>query len=147
VGCDQDLEGVRIAGEATSSVAFKALGVYDDPRELGCTDFDVVVSTEVLEHLFLPKELPRFAAAVLKQNGHLIVSTPYHGYLKNLVLSVFDKWDAHWSPMWDGGHIKFWSRKTLNSLITENGFEVTGFQGVGRIPYLWKAMILVAQKR
>jgi len=46
-----------------------------------------------------------------------------------------------------GGHIKFWSRKTITQLLSENGFEVTEFSGVGRFPYLWKSMVIVAIKK
>lgn len=83
----------------------------------------------------------------LKPNGLLVLSTPYHGYLKNLALSVLDAWDTHHTPLWHGGHIKFWSRRTLGQLLSENGFETIGFSGVGRLPYLWKSMILVARKK
>jgi hypothetical protein len=72
--------------------------------------------------------------------------TPYHGYLKNLALSVFDKWDFHHTPLWHGGHIKFWSKRTLTQLLTDSGFDVVEFHGVGRLPYLWKSMVLVATK-
>lgn len=105
-----------------------------------------MVSTEVIEHLFSPHLLPRFAAGVLKPGGWLVISTPYHGYLKNLALSLVDKWDDHHTPLWHGGHIKFWSRATLSRLLEENGFVVEGFSGVGRLPWLWKSMVLVARK-
>lgn len=75
-----------------------------------------------------------------------MITTPYHGYLKNLVLTTLNKWDAHHMPLWHGGHIKFWSRRTLAMLLAENGFRVIGFSGVGRVPYLWKSMVLLAQK-
>lgn len=74
-----------------------------------------------------------------------MISTPYHGYLKNLALSVFNKWDKHHTPLWHGGHVKFWSRKTLTQLLEANGFKVTEFHGAGRLPWLWKSMILVAK--
>jgi hypothetical protein len=48
--------------------------------------------------------------------------------------------------LWHGGHIKFWSRNTLSLLLQESGFEVVAFSGVGRFPYLWKSMVLVARK-
>jgi hypothetical protein len=75
-----------------------------------------------------------------------VVSTPYHGYLKNLVISLLDKWDSHHTALWHGGHIKFWSQSTLTQLFSENGFTVCGFFGVGRVPFLWKSMIIVGQK-
>ena len=147
VGCDPSEDGVAIARRAYPTIPFHALGVYDDPGVLGDEPFDVVVSTEVIEHLFLPRCLPRFASRVLRPDGHLIVSTPYHGYLKNLALAVCGKFDPHFTALWDGGHIKFWSRDTLSRLLSDEGFAVTRFVGAGRLPYLWKSMILIANKR
>lgn len=146
VGCDPSEEGVQLAAHTYPHLQFHVLGVYDDPVVLGSSGFDAVVSTEVVEHLFLPRSLPRFASQILRSKGHFILSTPYHGYLKNLALSLTDRWDRHFSPFWDGGHIKFWSRATLTQLLSEEGFAVTEFIGVGRLPYLWKSMILVGQK-
>lgn len=81
----------------------------------------------------------------MTDSGYLVISTPYHGYLKNLALSIFNKWDDHHTPLWHGGHIKFWSRIMLTQLLEENGFQVIAFHGVGRLPWLWKSMILVAK--
>ena len=74
-----------------------------------------------------------------------MISTPYHGYLKNLVMAATGKMDAHFTVLWDGGHIKFWSRKTLTQLLEEFGFEVIGFKGSGRFPYIWKSMFIRAR--
>lgn len=144
-GCDVDAGGIELARQAVKGVRFERLGMEDDPGVLGNREYDAVVSTEVVEHLYAPRSLPRFAARVLKPGGYLILTTPYHGYLKNLVLSLLNKWDGHHDPMWDGGHIKFWSRRTLTRLLSENGFDVLEFSGVGRVPYLWKSMVVVAK--
>ncbi len=147
-GLEYDREGCAIAQRAHPDIPFHNMSVEDDPAKLLALEapFDTVVSTEVIEHLFSPHFLPIFAAGVLKPGGHLVISTPYHGYLKNLALSVFDKWDFHHTALWHGGHVKFWSRKTLTQLLEANGFQVTGFTGVGRVPFLWKSMILIARK-
>lgn len=149
VGVEYDRGGAEIALRNNPSALVFNLGVQDDPAPILASQpdkFDVVVSTEVIEHLYTPALLPRFAARVLKPGGALIVSTPYHGYLKNLALSLADKWDDHHTPFWDGGHIKFWSRRTLSELLRREGFEVQAFHGVGRLPFLWKSMILVARR-
>jgi 2-polyprenyl-3-methyl-5-hydroxy-6-metoxy-1,4-benzoquinol methylase len=148
VGVEYDAKGVEMAKREYPSLRFYQLGVQDDPMELARLEkpFEAVVSTEVIEHLFSPHLLPRFAAKTLQSGGFIVVSTPYHGYLKNLALSLLGAWDKHHTAMWHGGHIKFWSRKTLSRLLVENGFEVQGFYGVGRLPFLWKSMILVAKK-
>lgn len=149
VGSEYDLKGVEIARENYPKIPFYNFGVQDDPAELLAREalFDVVVSTEVIEHLFSPHLLPLYAKEVLREGGYLVMSTPYHGYFKNLLLSLFNKWDFHHTALWHGGHVKFWSRRTLTQLLEENGFIVIGFFGVGRVSYLWKSMILLAQKK
>ena len=146
VGCDPSEDGIGFARRSYPKIRFHLVGVYDDPAVLNPDCFDVVVSTEVIEHIFLPRSLPRFASKVLRHGGHLILTTPYHGYIKNVAMAVTGKLDRHFTALWDGGHIKFWSRATLSRLLSEEGFSVTGFIGAGRIPYLWKSMILISQK-
>ena len=80
------------------------------------------------------------------RGGVAIVSTPYHGYLKNLALALMGKMDAHFTVLWDHGHIKFWSIPTLTTLLTEVGFCNIRFHRVGRIPTFAKSMIAVANK-
>lgn len=148
VGLEYDAGGVALARREHPSIPFYNYGIEADPALLLSNEelFDTVVSTEVIEHLYSPHMLPKYAAAVLKPGGLLIVSTPYHGYLKNLTLAMAGKWDRHLTALWHGGHIKFWSRTTLTKLLECNGFKVLEFHGAGRMPYLWKSMILVARK-
>ena len=148
IGVEYDKQGVEQSRAHCPSVNFYNLGVQDDPEVILRAEgayFDAVVSTEVVEHLFSPHLLPQFARGLLLVGGILIVSTPYHGFLKNLLLSLCNQWDSHHTPLWHGGHIKFWSRATLTLLLEQNDFKVVAFSGVGRLPWLWKSMILVAR--
>ena len=148
-GMEYDQQGYDIARQSYPAIEFFHGSVYEaneQIREAYPSGFDCVISTEVIEHLFSPQELPLFATQLLKPQGLLIISTPYHGYVKNCLISLLNGWDVHCSPLWEGGHIKFWSRKTLTKLLRNNGFCVMEFHGCGRVPYLWKSMILVAQK-
>lgn len=56
VGVEVDERGVQIAQAAHPSIPFYQYSVEEDPSDLMRTEkpFDVVVSTEVIEHLFLP---------------------------------------------------------------------------------------------
>ncbi|TVQ74972.1 MAG: hypothetical protein EA380_11850, partial [Phycisphaeraceae bacterium] len=45
-----------------------------------------------------------------------------------------------------GEHIKFWSRRTMATLLERNGFCVAGFLGAGRAAYLWKSMVIAADR-
>lgn len=107
---------------------------------------DGIVSLEVVEHLIDPKAFFAQSHRLLREEGRLIVSTPYHGYWKNLALVILGKWDRHHGVDWEGGHIKFFSWGSLSEMARNAGFRNLRFIGVGRIPYLWKSMILVAEK-
>ncbi|MEP7008246.1 MAG: methyltransferase domain-containing protein [Sphingomonas bacterium] len=141
-GIDGDEGGVQVARAMFPNVRFE-VGLFSDAPP---GRFDMVCSTEVIEHLYAPHELARYCYDALKPGGVLIISTPYHGYFKNLVLSLTGKWDSHFTAHWHGGHIKFWSRKTLSALLIEAGFRIEAFKGAGRFPFLWKSMILIARR-
>jgi 2-polyprenyl-6-hydroxyphenyl methylase/3-demethylubiquinone-9 3-methyltransferase len=107
---------------------------------------DIVISTEVIEHLYDPRGMLRNAFSVLEPGGVIILSTPYHGYLKNLLLALVGKMDQHFTVLWDHGHIKFWSKATLTKALEEAGFSEIRFEGAGRLPWLWKSMVLRGRK-
>lgn len=75
-----------------------------------------------------------------------MLSTPYHGYLKNLALALAGKWDDHLGPLWDGGHIKFFSKRTLRALLEEAGFQQIDLLRVGRVPALAKSLVAVVRR-
>ena len=147
VGIDLSRLGIEIARKTHPQGRFEVLPADDKLLEnLGEAPFDIVVSTEVVEHLYSPRDYARGCFKALKPGGRFICTTPYHGYLKNLALSLLGRWDTHANPLWDGGHIKLWSRRTLGRLLTESGFTKLQFRGVGRLPFLWMTMAVAADK-
>jgi len=145
-GTDASEKGIEIARKNHADHFFvQDLSVDTLPVELQKIPFDTVISTEVIEHLYNPEAFIGFCKNQLKPGGELIITTPYHGYLKNLTLGILNKWDSHLNPLWLGGHIKLWSRKTLTQALNNSGFEVISFVGCGRIPYFWKSMMIKAK--
>ncbi len=106
--------------------------------------FDLILCIEVIEHVYNPRGLLRQVHTLLRSKGRLLLTTPYHGYWKNLAIALLGRGDRHYNPLWDCGHIKFWSRRTLSAVLTETGYRDVQFYGAGRIPWLWKSMVLVA---
>ncbi len=146
-GIDLSVQGVELARETYPQGRFEVLPADDRLlANLQEEPFDLVVSTEVVEHLYAPRSYASGCFKALKPGGRFICSTPYHGYLKNLMLSLFGKWDFHADPLWDGGHIKLWSRVTLTKLLKEAGFQNIQFRGAGRLPFLWMTMVLSGDK-
>lgn len=146
-GMDASEEGIKIARTRYPNQFFvQNLSEKKLPTGLDNTVFSTLISTEVIEHLYDPKEFIAFCKHILSNQKHntLIISTPYHGYLKNLALAIFNQSDKHYNPLWSGGHIKFWSRKTLGNLLESFGFEIVEFKGCGRFPFFWKSMLIKA---
>lgn len=130
-GIDISDSGVQIANRSLPHLKIEVGSVNDD-LAAKYRRFPVVVSLEVVEHLFDP---PSFAKTLRPGPGGLaIVSTPYHGYWKNLAISLTGKFDSHFTASRIGGHIKFWSVHTLRTLLTEAGFTEIEFLRVCRIP-------------
>jgi len=144
-GVDTSTEGIRQARASYPTLTLFEGSAYDDLA--GCYGrFPVVLSLEVVEHVYAPRDYARTVFELLEPGGIAIISTPYHGYWKNLVMALSGKLDAHFTALWDHGHIKFWSIRTLGELLREAGFSDIRFERVGRIPPLAKSMIALAQR-
>jgi 2-polyprenyl-3-methyl-5-hydroxy-6-metoxy-1,4-benzoquinol methylase len=143
---EPDSRGFHFARSKAPAADVRQLAVGDGLPPDWKGRFDVAVCLEVVEHLYDPRQLPSAASQLLRNGGMIVVSTPYHGYLKNLAIALLGKWDFHHDPLWTGGHIKFWSRPKLERLFNEHGFRRVSFKGVGRIPWLWKSMVMAFVK-
>ena len=144
-GVDPALEGIAQANQSYPTLKLYLGSAYDDLATLYGT-FPLAISLEVVEHVYAPRDYASTLFSLIEPGGAVIVSTPYHSYLKNLVLAASGKLDAHFTVLWDHGHIKFWSIKTLTSLLAEAGFVDIRFERVGRVPLLAKSMIAIARK-
>jgi 2-polyprenyl-3-methyl-5-hydroxy-6-metoxy-1,4-benzoquinol methylase len=147
VGIDASRSGIEIAVRTFPGIRFEAFPVEGDLlARLNEPPFDAVVSTEVIEHVYAPIAFAKSCFDALRPGGIFVCSAPYHGYLKNISLAIANRFDSHWQPLQEGGHIKFFSRGTLSELLLRVGFELPQFRGAGRLPYLWKSMVIAARK-
>jgi len=145
IGIDISKSGVELANKTFPYLNLFQGNVYDDlAKKYG--QFPIVISLEVIEHCSYPMKFSKSFSDLIQTGGTGIISTPYHGYWKNLALSLTNKWDMHMDPFWDGGHIKLFSIRTMGKLLELTGFTDISFIRVGRIPPFAKSMIAIVKK-
>lgn len=145
VGVDPSTTGIRQARAAYPDVHYIQASAYAPlPDRLGT--FSIVVSLEVIEHLYDPVQYASTVFDLLAPAGTAILSTPYHGWCKNVLIAGLGRFDEHVEPLRVHGHIKFWSPETLTRLLEDTGFEVRDVEYAGRIRPVAKSMLVVASR-
>ncbi len=106
--------------------------------------FDVILCSEVIEHIKDPEKLIKQCYLKLKKGGTLIITTPNKNQLieklkLNKIINI-DKYRAYefyrlgkniTKEVWDEeGHISVMSNKELVSLLKRNNFKITKNEGV-----------------
>jgi 2-polyprenyl-3-methyl-5-hydroxy-6-metoxy-1,4-benzoquinol methylase len=132
-GFDISKSGINVSQHSFPDIKekFKVHNAYarELPHSFPLANYDLILSVEVIEHLYHPKAYVENINYWLKSRGYLIITTPYHGYLKNLVITALNKFDDHFNPISNGGHIKFFSRKTIYNVI-ENETPCSKLRGI-----------------
>jgi 2-polyprenyl-3-methyl-5-hydroxy-6-metoxy-1,4-benzoquinol methylase len=142
-GLDISSSAIEVATRAHPESTFTAHSLEDLPWPIEDGSVDVVVAFEVIEHLLRPRRLLEGAHAALRPGGHLAVTTPYHGLLKNLAVALL-AFERHFAV--EGDHIRFFTDRRLRRLLEETGFHLERVAHFGRCPGLWAGVFMWARK-
>jgi 2-polyprenyl-6-hydroxyphenyl methylase/3-demethylubiquinone-9 3-methyltransferase len=108
--------------------------------------FKFITSFEVIEHQYLPDDFLNKINQILDDDGIFLLSTPYNGYIKNLIISLLGKNDWHYNPLWRHGHIKFFSVNTLKNILEKCNFKIIKNKFSGRFYPISCSMIFLNKK-
>lgn len=143
VGVDVSESGIEVARNNHPEVDYRRLDLMqvlpDDLRG----QFDAVVAIDLLDHVLLPREVLRQALHALRPGGLLIVTIPYHGYLKNLGIALSARLEERLDPLKEHGRIRFFSRRTILALLLQCGLSNLELQMLGRVPVIARSMLVV----
>ena len=115
-----EVYGTEFSPRAVEICRKKGIKMYvgvlnaDDVEE---KDFDVIVSSETLEHINNPREEINNFYQLLRRGGLLYITTPnFNSYLRKLFKARYDiiKYPEH---------LSYYTKKTLDKLLTESGFR------------------------
>lgn len=99
--------------------------------------YDVIVMSNVLEHVRNPQEVLMDVQRLLSPKGQLWISCPNN---RSLLRSIFGRYWINWHVPF---HLTHFSSKTLHRMLSENGFEIT--KSKQRSPSLWLAHSVIAR--
>lgn len=141
-GIDISKNVIEFAAKKYPKAKFYA-GMIESLVEENRASYDAVFTSEVIEHLFDVGDYLLAINHLLKPGGTLIVTTPYHGLIKNFVVDLTN-YAMHYDPL--GQHIRFFDKKSLNRCLTLHAFSPEHWWGYGRPWPLYKSFFVVAKK-
>lgn len=148
LGIDLSNDGIKLAKKTAKNVKnLKFSNISPEKLIKKRIKFDVITAIEVIEHQYDPFKFMSDIEKLCKKKGYVLITTPYHGYVKNLVLSLLGLMDNHFTVLWPHGHIKFFSIKTLKKLISYYKFEIEEISFSGRFYPLSSSMIFLLKRK
>ncbi len=122
--------------EDVSLVHFSTCNI-NNKVEFPDNTFDAAISLAVVEHVFDPYFVVGEINRVLKPGGIFIVDVPNIAYIRYRLALLFGKLPVTSSPFnwkeigWDGGHLHYFTKKSLVRLLEESGFTILKVTGCG----------------
>jgi 2-polyprenyl-3-methyl-5-hydroxy-6-metoxy-1,4-benzoquinol methylase len=87
--------------------------------------FDVIVAADVIEHLRDPERLLRQLHGMLDDDGYIVLSIPNVGHAGVIAELLCGRFDYKLTGILDETHLRFFTWKSLETLLNQVGFEVT----------------------
>jgi SAM-dependent methyltransferase len=111
------------------------LAEIDEPLPLADNVFDLVWAGEVIEHVADTARWLSEVRRVLAPGGRLLLSTPSHGRLRVAALGI----ERFSEPL--GDHLHLYTRRSLQTLLAEFGFEPIEIRVAGGLPLLHRTLL------
>lgn len=115
-----------IEGDIEDSHTQDALAAYGP--------FDLILATDVIEHLVHPEATLRALAQILQPGGHLVISVPNLLYYRERIRMAFGYFET--SPiggLYDRTHLSFFSAAEFKGMLSRSDLVIERLIGAGRI--------------
>lgn len=114
------------AVEKAAHVLDKAFIFNAEEGNFSCldNDFDIIISSEVIEHLFNPKNFLLALRNIMKKDAVMVITTPNFLMWTNRIRMFFGEFEYTETGFLDEGHIHFFTYNSLRKLLELTGFEI-----------------------
>lgn len=144
-----DLTGIDVSPLAIKKIKkklpqFKFKTIKENkPLPFKKNSFDFILAADVLEHIYDTELIFQELNRLLKPKGRLLISVPYYGLIKNLIIVLF-AFDFVFDVQ--GPHIRFYTKKSLFRCLSEASFKIEQFGYFGRFYPFSRGMYVLAKK-
>lgn len=137
IGIELFPEVARIAAQFLDKVYVANIEAFEVPEECGYSD--VLIASEVLEHLIDPLAVLRMLYKKLAPGALVFASSPNIAHYSTLRMLIAGRWELTDSGRMDRTHMRWFTPKSYASLFEDSGFEVLSIRPL--IPFRPKAQI------
>ena len=134
IGIDTDINALHVAKERLQAALLIDIEQENWAENLlkeGYHNFDIILFGDVLEHTTTPERILQDAKGLLKSGGQVIVSVPNVAHWRVRLGLLFGRFEYTESGILDRTHLRFFTRKTAHSLLTDSGYTVTRTEVAG----------------
>ena len=86
--------------------------------------FDVILAADVIEHVRQPAKLLAQAQTLLRPGGTVIACVPNFAHWYPRTRTALGLFDYDRRGILDSGHVRFFTRRSFENLVTKSGFEI-----------------------
>lgn len=143
---DNQVTGIDISSSAITiakKVLDQAFCINLETKKIpGRERFDLIICSEVIEHLFDPQAVIKKLLTRLKPKGRLIITTPNISFWRNRLTFLLGHFAYTNQGMFDESHIHFFNYPTLKQLLKDCGL-ILDEENHLTMPYTLKNMLKI----
>jgi 2-polyprenyl-3-methyl-5-hydroxy-6-metoxy-1,4-benzoquinol methylase len=139
LGPDARLVGIEAVPESATVARERSLfdevvtGYFPAALEGRTERFDLISFTDVLEHIYDPRDVLVQAKDFLTPDGAVLACLPNIQYAPIVWQLIRGRWDYTEQGILDRTHVRFFTRATMVELFLSAGYRVDLVQGVNNI--------------
>ena len=114
------------------------------PERIRKEKFDIIVLSDVIEHLYNPKAAVIYAKTLLRDDGKIILSVPNVANWATRLHLLFGLWEYTVSGVLDRSHIRFFTLNSVTRLLRSAGLEIID---ISVTPYFIRAFAVPIRNR